>query len=106
MFRSAFSALINACCLGKQTLPHISTIPFFSFLILHTAKSFYKREKIEEINLVVVVETVDLWKGKKNAQNKPLFHKKQLRKTRVAFCEKVKNKNFNEKLVEKSVESV
>lgn len=60
MFRSAFSALINAYCLEKQTLPHISTIPFFSFLILHTVKSFYKREKIEEINLVVVVETVDL----------------------------------------------
>lgn len=34
------------------------------------------------------------------------FIKKQLRKTRVAFCEKVKNKNFNGKLVEKSVESV
>lgn len=34
------------------------------------------------------------------------FHKKQLRKTCVAFCEKVKNKNFNGKLVEKSVESV
>lgn len=34
------------------------------------------------------------------------FHKKQLRKTRVAFREKVKNKKFNGKLVEKSVESV
>ena len=29
-----------------------------------------------------------------------------LRKTRVAFREKVKNKKFNGKLVEKSVESV
>ena len=91
---------------GKTNSPTHKYNSIFLFLILHTVKSFYKREKIEEINLVVVVETVDLWKGKKNAQNKPLFHKKQLRKTRVAFCEKVKNKKFNGKLVEKSVESV